>query len=76
VFAGQTWCVTGSFERFKPRSKATDEIKRRGGRVTSGVTGATTHLLAGENAGSKLDRARELGTTIVSETEFLAMLSE
>lgn len=76
IFAGQTWCVTGSFERFKPRSKATEEIKRRGGKVTSAVTGATTHLLAGENAGSKLARARELGTTVVSEAEFLEMLSK
>jgi DNA ligase (NAD+) len=74
-FAGQIWCVTGSFQRFKPRSKATDEIKRRGGKVTSSVTGATTHLLAGENAGSKLARAEELGTTVVSEAEFLEMLS-
>lgn len=74
VFAGQVWCVTGSFEHFKPREEAMEEVKKRGGRVTSSVTGATTHLLVGENPGSKLDKAKEYGTKIVSEDEFLRML--
>jgi len=74
IFSGQVWCVTGSFEHFKPREKAMEEVKKRGGRVTSSVTGATTHLLAGENPGSKLDKAREYGTKIVTEGEFLRML--
>ncbi len=72
--AGQTWCVTGSFERFKPREKATDEVLRLGGRVTSSVTSKTTHLLAGASAGSKLARARELGVTVVTEEEFLRIV--
>jgi DNA ligase (NAD+) len=72
--AGQTWCVTGSFERFKPREKAMDEVLRLGGRVTSSVTSRTTHLLAGGAAGSKLAKARELGVTIVSEEEFLRLI--
>lgn len=74
VFAGQTWCVTGSFERFKPRDLAMEEVKKRGGRVVSQITGAVTHLLAGEGAGSKLEKARALGVTIVSEAEFLTLL--
>jgi len=75
TFAGQTWCVTGSFESFKPRESAMEEVKRRGGRVTSGVTSKTTHLLAGPGAGSKLDKARELGVQIVDEAVFLKLLA-
>jgi DNA ligase (NAD+) len=49
-------------------------VKKRGGRVVSQITGAVTHLLAGEGAGSKLEKARALGVTIVSEQEFLKLL--
>jgi DNA ligase (NAD+) len=73
-FSAQTWCVTGSFEHFKPRELAMEEVKRRGGRVTSSVTSKTTHLLAGPGGGSKLDKARELGVRVVDEAEFLEML--
>ncbi len=72
--AGQTWCVTGSFAHFNPRSLALEEIERRGGRTTSSVTGKTTHLLAGSGAGSKLAQANSLGVTIVDEEVFLSML--
>lgn len=51
-----------------------EEVARRGGKVSTGVTSKTTHLLAGENAGSKLEKARKLGIAIVTETEFLALL--
>ena len=74
IFEGQTWCVTGSFENFKPRDLAMEEVKKRGGRVSSQVTGKTTHLLVGENPGSKLDKARKLGVKIVTENEFLRLL--
>ncbi len=74
VFAGQTWCVTGSFEHFSPRSLALKEIEARGGRTTGSVTGKTTHLLAGTGAGSKLQQAISLGMTIVDERQFLTML--
>jgi len=73
-FAGQSWCVTGSFERFQPREKAMEEVAKRGGRAVSAVSAKTTHLLAGEGAGSKLAKARELGVTVVTEAEFLRML--
>jgi DNA ligase (NAD+) len=75
-FSGQVWCVTGSFEHFNPRSKAMDEVLKRGGRTVSAVTSKTTHLLAGSGGGSKLKKAQEIGITIVDEPTFLAMLGE
>ncbi len=75
IFKGQTWCVTGSFERFTPRELAMEEVKRRGGKVVASVSGKTTHLLAGEGGGSKLEKARAVGARIVSEEEFLLMLA-
>ena len=74
VFAGQVWCVTGSFENFNPRSKAMKEVELRGGRTVSSVTGKTTHLLAGKGGGSKRAKAGSLGVTIVTEEEFLSLL--
>ncbi len=74
IFEGQSWCVTGSFEHFKPRDVAMEEVKKRGGRVVSSVTSKTTHLLAGKNPGSKLDKAVSLGVKIVSEEEFIKLL--
>jgi DNA ligase (NAD+) len=74
VFSGQTWCVTGSFEQFKPREAAMEEVKKRGGKVTSSISSKTTHLLAGPGGGSKLQKAQSLGVTIVDEAEFLKML--
>ncbi len=74
IFKGQSWCVTGSFENFNPRSKAMDEIKRRGGTEVSGVSRKTSCLLAGSGAGSKIEKAREFGVRIVTEKEFLKMI--
>ncbi|MFO7848380.1 MAG: NAD-dependent DNA ligase LigA, partial [Spirochaetia bacterium] len=73
-FLGQSWCVTGSFSHFSPRTKAIEEIEARGGKTVSQVTGKTTHLLAGEKPGSKLNKARKLGVEVVSEEEFLRRL--
>ena len=74
IFLGQSWCVTGTFENFNPRSKAMDEIKKRGGTEVSGVSKKTSCLLAGSGAGSKLDKAREFGVRIVTEQEFMKMI--
>jgi DNA ligase (NAD+) len=74
IFAGQTWCVTGSFENFNPRSKAMDEIKKRGGKTVSQVTGKTTHLLVGKNPGGKEQKAREAEAALVTEEQFLKLL--
>ena len=74
IFEGQVWCVTGSFKNFKPREKAMEEVKKRGGKVVSQVTGKLTHLLVGENPGSKLEKAKKVGAKLVTEEEFLKML--
>ncbi len=75
TFSGQTWCVTGSFTHFNPRSLALREIEARGGRTTSSVTSRTTHLLTGKGGGNKYQQALKLGTRIVEEDEFLEMLA-
>lgn len=74
IFADQVWCVTGSFKEFNPRSRAMEEVKLRGGRTVSSVTGKTTHLLAGAGAGSKLEKAKSLGITVIDEQQFLDMI--
>ena len=76
IFEGQSWCITGSFENFKPREAALEEIKKRGGRTVGSVTGSTTHLLCGEGGGSKKTKAEKTGAVIVSEEEFLKMIGE
>ena len=76
IFLNQIWCITGSFENFKPRSLAEQEIVKRGGKTTSAVTGKTTHLLAGESAGSKLIKAQSFGTRIITEDVFLEILNK
>lgn len=74
-FNGQVWVITGTFEHFTPRSKAAEEIEKRGGKVTGSVSSKTTYVLAGEAAGSKLAKARELGIPIIDEAAFLKMLN-
>ena len=76
IFAGQTWCVTGSFEHFKPRDLAMKEVEARGGKTTSSVSKNTTVLLAGPGGGSKLTKAQELGVRIIDEATFLQMLGK
>ena len=75
-FAGQNWCVTGSFTRFRPRQRAAEAITERGGRITTGVTSRTSYLLAGKAPGGKLEKAQRLGVTVVSEEEFLRLLED
>ncbi|MCX7999446.1 MAG: NAD-dependent DNA ligase LigA, partial [Leptospiraceae bacterium] len=74
IFEGETWCVTGSFQNFQPRDKAMDLVVLFGGKKVSSVSKATTHLLAGEGAGSKLEKAKKLGVKIITEQEFLERL--
>ncbi len=76
LFANQSWCITGSFQHYNPRSLAGVEIKKRGGKVVTGVSGKTTHLLAGEGAGQKLTKAQSLGVRVVLEDEFLQLIRE
>ena len=72
-FSGKTFVVTGSLEGMT-RSEASKEIKTRGGKVTSSVTGKTDYLIAGEGAGSKYAKAEELGIPILTEADFFAKL--
>jgi DNA ligase (NAD+) len=70
---GKTFVVTGTLENFS-RVGAKDAIKKFGGRVASSISNKTDFLLAGENAGSKLKKARELGINVLSESDFQKML--
>ena len=72
-FNGKTFVVTGSLDGMT-RSEASNEIKSRGGRVTSSVTSKTDYLIAGEGAGSKYTKAEELGIPILTETDFFEKL--
>jgi DNA ligase (NAD+) len=74
TFKDQVWVITGSFEHFSPRSKAAEDIEKRGGKVTDSVSSKTTHLLAGNSPGSKLEKAKKLNVSIIDETAFLEML--
>jgi DNA ligase (NAD+) len=71
--SGQEFVITGKLEAFT-RSDAEARIKELGGSVGSSVTRKTTVLVAGADPGSKLERARELGTKVLSEKDFLQML--
>jgi DNA ligase (NAD+) len=75
-FQGTAWVITGSFENFKPREKAAEIIEQEGGKVTGSVSAKTDYLLAGEKAGSKLEKAQKLGVKVIDETEFLKMLED
>ena len=72
-FEGKTFVLTGSLEKFT-RDEATNIIEKFGGKVSGSVSKKTAYLVAGEDAGSKLEKARTLGTTILTEDEFLEMI--
>ena len=73
IFSGERVVLTGTLTNYK-RDDAARLIEERGGEIMSGVSKNTTLVLAGENAGSKLDKARSLGVRIISESEFMEML--
>jgi len=70
--AGTTWVITGTLSQ--ERETIADTIRSHGGKVSGSVSGKTTYLLAGDDAGSKLDKAAKLGVKVVSEAEFRAMI--
>ena len=71
-FVGTTWVITGTLSQ--PREEIADVIRANGGKVSGSVSGKTTYLLAGEEAGSKLEKAAKLGVKVLTEAEFKAML--
>jgi DNA ligase (NAD+) len=72
VLAGKIFVITGSFDR--PRGEIEQMILRAGGKASSSVSKKTNYVLCGEDAGSKLIKAEELGVQIISLKEFLQML--
>jgi DNA ligase (NAD+) len=70
VFSGKTFVVTGTLPSLS-RKQATERIEAAGGRVTGSVTRSTDFLVVGEDAGSKLTRARELGIPELTEAELI-----
>ena len=72
-FNGMTFVLTGTLSTMG-RDAAKAAIEQRGGKAASSVSKKTTVVVAGENAGSKLDKAQELGIRIIDEHEFLSMI--
>lgn len=73
AIAGTTWVITGTLSQ--PRDEIAELIVARGGKVSGGVSKKTSYLLAGEEAGSKLEKAKQLGVKVISEAKFREMLS-
>ena len=71
--AGKTFVLTGTLPTLT-RDEATARIEGAGGKVSSGVSKKTSFVLAGAEAGSKLEKAQALGVAIIDETEFLRIL--
>jgi DNA ligase (NAD+) len=69
---GTTWVITGTLSR--PRDEIAEEIIRHGGKVTGSVSKKTSFVLAGEEAGSKLEKAKRLGIKIIAEEKFRELL--
>ncbi len=71
---GKTFVLTGVLHSAS-RETAAEMIRQRGGRIASSVSKKTDYVVAGENAGSKLNKAKELGIPILKEAEFLDLIS-
>ncbi len=71
--AGKTFVLTGTLPSMT-REEASADIERLGGKVSGSVSRKTAYVVAGEDAGSKLDKARELGVPILDEAQFKALI--
>jgi DNA ligase (NAD+) len=71
-FTNTTWVITGTLTQ--PRDEIAELIIARGGKVSGSVSKKTSYVLAGEEAGSKLDKAQKLGVRVLNEAEFREML--
>ncbi len=74
ILEGLTFVITGTLPSMT-RDEATERIKQNGGKVSSSVSKKTSYVLAGEEAGSKLTKAKELGVSVIDEAAFLSMLN-
>ena len=73
IFSSKVFVLTGTLENYT-RGEATELIENMGGKVSSSVSKNTSYVLAGEEPGSKIDKARKLGVRILTESEFADML--
>jgi DNA ligase (NAD+) len=71
IFEGQTFLITGTLSR--PRTDFEELIKSLGGKIASGVSKNLSYLIAGEKAGSKLEKAEKLSVKVLTEDEFMNM---
>ncbi len=71
--AGQVWVLTGTLSTMS-RGQGKEQLETLGAKVTGSVSAKTTCLVAGKSAGSKLEKARSLGVSVIDEAEFLALL--
>jgi DNA ligase (NAD+) len=71
--AATTWVITGTLSQ--PREEIAELIRSHGGKISSSISGKTSYLLAGEEAGSKLEKATKLGVKVLNETEFHVLLT-
>jgi DNA ligase (NAD+) len=74
AIAGKSFVLTGTLPTLK-RDEASDRIKAAGGKIAGSVSKKTDFVVAGEEAGSKLEKAQELGLTVIDEAELLRLLS-
>ena len=72
-FEGKTFVLTGALDKYS-RKDAEEIIEKFGGKTSSTVSKKTTYILAGEDSGSKLTKAQELGITVISENDFDQMI--
>ena len=75
TLAGKTCVLTGTLSSLG-RKEAEEAIARLGGKASGSVSKKTSYVVAGEEAGSKLRKAQELGIPVLSEAEFLAMIGQ
>ena len=73
--AGKTFVVTGKLKKYT-RDQIHALVEQHGGRAASSISGSTDYLVAGEKAGSKLDKAKSLGVTMLSEAQFEALIRD
>lgn len=73
AFSGKTFVLTGTLENFS-RDEASALIKERGGKISSSVSSKTDYVLAGDDPGSKLLKAKELNVTVLTENQFKNLL--